>query len=94
LFRFCFGILPKRKVFLSQRAIAHLLAALEFISLSEQHTHTLAKHRQGVNIFFFIIFRMVTSKSRANFIFRYVQKKMNELNKVNDISKKNENSVS
>jgi hypothetical protein len=49
---------PERKVFLSQRAFVHLLAALEFISLSEQHTHTFAEHRQGVNIFFLIIFRI------------------------------------
>ena len=37
---------------------------------------------------------MVTSNRHANFIFGYVQKKMNELNKVNDISKINENLVS
>jgi hypothetical protein len=36
----------------------------------------------------------MTSKCHANFIFRYVQKKMNELNKVNYISKINENLVS
>jgi hypothetical protein len=37
---------------------------------------------------------LVASKRRANFIFGFVQKKMNEVNKVNDISKINENLVS
>ena len=61
----------ERKVFLFQRTFAHLLAALEFISLCEQHEREDIRHGEYVNRFLFIIFTMGASKSRATLISLY-----------------------
>jgi hypothetical protein len=96
-FDFTLAFYQSEKFFLVKEQFVNQSAEAYSKRIRSQHAHTIAKHSHAVNIFFLIIFRMGASKCHANFIFGYVQKKMNEMNemnKVNDISKINENSVS
>jgi hypothetical protein len=59
------------KSFFSQRSFVHLLADPDFIGISEQHTHTIAKHSHAVNGFLFIFLEWVQA-SLVPLLYRYI----------------------
>jgi hypothetical protein len=63
------GILPERKFFLVKEQFVIQSAEPYSKGVRSQHSHTIAKNRQDVNTFLFIIFRMVASKLHAKSIF-------------------------
>jgi hypothetical protein len=71
IFRFIHtGNLPERKVFLVKEQFVIQSAEPYSKGIRSQHSHTLAKNRQDVNRFLFIIFRLGASKlhAKSNFI--------------------------